>query len=128
MAKIEITDTDVEEAFSKAVRGIVNLRDAPPGANRYGVLRHNSKSRNGVMLLTFRTRDKLEIDFEVDMFELQAHGRRYVEHVLGLLHMQIDKAREVRQEENRIEIMNHPINRPEPVPTATAEAVSKVIH
>jgi len=128
MANVELTDSDVEEAFSKAVRDIVNLRDAPLGANRYGVLRHNSKSRKGVMLLTFRTHDKLEVDFEVDMFELQAHGRRYVEHVIGLLYMQIGKAREVRQEETRIEIINHPINRPEPVPTATAEAVSKVIH
>lgn len=103
--------------------------------NRYGVDVIYNKTDEALIMFHFITLEDFEINLILDMMELQAKGKEYLDHLYGLMCDQVVEARKVRQKENTITIHNtgsHVAkkagNQELPKLTSTEAAHNEVIH
>lgn len=103
MSSITLTSDDVIEAFCKMLepgiaKGVLPKEDC----NRWGVDVLYNKKDPHLIMFHFVTKDMLEVNLEMDLYELKQRGKEYLDHLYGLLCDQTQMAREERQKENTI--------------------------
>jgi len=134
MPKQEISQADIAETFCKTLfnNGWVSkghLYDE----NEWGIDVLYHKRESGKLMFHFITQDKLEINLEFDLVELNQQGKIYIDSRIELLITQADAARAERQRENKLfigygksvpELLSEaPMQKPNPVAKAISTAI-----
>ena len=104
-----------------AVRG-KGLKDE----DKNGVVHYYSKSRVGVLMFEFVTKDDLIINMEFDLGRLRQEGIEYMETITEIIITQIDAAREERQNNNQI-IVTPSLTNFDPAVKTTHKAVREAL-